>query len=137
MQSFNATERPLVERTLTELDYARLQKLNGQLTAELADCLEQADLVPPRDIAGDVVTMYSQVETVDPATGQHGKVVVCYPADAEPAEGFVSALSPLGASLLGLRVGDVAHWRSPTGEERATKIAALLFQPEASGDFTT
>jgi regulator of nucleoside diphosphate kinase len=124
-------------RTLTELDYARLQKLNGQLTAELADCLEQADLVSPREIPGDVVTMYSQAEILDLLTGRQSKIVVCYPADAEPTEGFVSALSPLGASLLGLRVGDVARWHTPTGEERATKVAALLFQPEASGDFTT
>jgi regulator of nucleoside diphosphate kinase len=39
--------------------------------------------------------------------------------------------SPLGASLLGLRVGDVARWRTPDGREHAARVVALLFQPEA------
>ena len=52
-------------------------------------------------------------------------------------QGFISVLSPLGASLLGLRVGDVAQWRTPRGEERMARVVEVLFQPEASGDYTT
>ena len=59
------------------------------------------------------------------------------PADAEPLAGFVSVLSPIGSALLGLRVGSVARWASPTGDEMAAEILAILFQPEASGDYTT
>jgi regulator of nucleoside diphosphate kinase len=46
-------------------------------------------------------------------------------------------LSPLGGSLLGLRVGDVAQWHTPRGEERMVRVVEVLFQPEASGDYTT
>jgi regulator of nucleoside diphosphate kinase len=79
--------------------------------------------------------MYSQVELQDLPTGLRSKLALCYPADAEPAAGFVSVLSTVGASLIGLRVGNVARWSTPAGEERAAEILAMLFQPEASGDF--
>jgi regulator of nucleoside diphosphate kinase len=62
---------------------------------------------------------------------------VCYPEDARPSDGFVSVLSPAGSSLLGLRVGDLARWRTPTGDEGTAEVVAILFQPEASGDYTT
>jgi len=31
----------------------------------------------------------------------------------------------------------VARWRAPGGREKAAKVAAILFQPEASGDYLT
>lgn len=128
-------------RTLTELDHVRLAALlrrqPGAGAAALADCLDAADLVPSREIAPDVVTMVSQLLLADPADGSRRKLTLCYPDDADPEQGFISVLSPLGSALLGLRVGDVARWRTPAGDERALEIVALLFQPEASGDYTT
>ena len=41
-----------------------------------------------------------------------------------------------GASLLGLKAGDVARWRTPVGQVRMACIVDVLFQPEASGDYT-
>lgn len=125
---------PTGERQLTELDFVRLSKLAG---TQLPEALHTADLVPSREIAPDVVTMYTQAEIVFTDSGLRQKVAPCYPADAEPVLGFVSALSPIGAALLGLRVGDTAHWQLPHGEARSARVAAILFQPEASGDYTT
>ncbi len=133
------------ERTLTELDHARLARLSrgpagvspAPTEGPLGDLLDTAELVPPRAVSADVVTMYSQVELADLATGQRSRLTVCYPADAEPAAGFVSVLSPVGAGLIGRRVGSVARWRTPDGEERAAEVVALLFQPESTGDYTT
>ncbi len=122
------------ERQLTELDFARLSSLYGR---PLPEELGAAHLVPSRQIAPDIVTMYSQVELAFIDAGQRQTLTLCYPRDAEPALGFVSVLSPIGAALLGLRVGDMARWRLPHGEERCAEVAAILFQPEASGDYTT
>lgn len=126
-----------VERTLTELDFARLSKLCGGQLPEIADVFESAELVPSTDIAPDIVTMYSQVEIVDLQSGAKQKLTLCYPSDAEPSLGFISVLSPVGTSLLGLRVGSIARWHTPHGEPCAAEIAMILFQPEASGDYTT
>lgn len=125
------------ERTLTELDFARLTKLlNGHMPPELADLLAATEVVPSRQVAVDIVTMYSQVELVDVRTRRRQKLTVCYPGHAEPAAGFISVLSPVGMSMLGLRVGSVATWQTPSGEEVSAEVAAVLFQPEASGDYS-
>lgn len=126
------------ERLLTEIDHARLNKLHGaQLPPELIETLDSLDLVPSREIPPDVVTMYSQVMVEDIDSHQRQKLTLCYPGDAEPHLGFISVLSPVGTSLLGQRVGAIARWRTPNGDACAADIVALLFQPEASGDFTT
>ena len=133
-----------LERTLTELDHARLKRLLPQAgtaareagIAALQAAVDNAELVGARAVPPDVVTMYSRVQLVEAESGRRHVYTLCYPADAEPAEGFVSVLSPVGASLLGLRVGAWARWQTPGGEEVQAQVQAVLFQPEASGDFT-
>lgn len=133
MYSTNPTERQL-----TELDYVRLLRLGaGSMPQALAEGLTLAEVLPSRDISPDIVTMYSQVEIVAQDSGLKQKITLCYPADAEPGAGFVSVLSPIGTALLGLRVGGSATWDTPHGESRTAQVHAMLFQPEASGDYTT
>ena len=130
------------ERTLTELDHARLARIARGRRPDAANAdpidtvLDAADLVPSRAVPSDVVTMYTQVQLADLASERKYRLTLCYPADADPAAGLVSVLSPVGASLLGLRVGAVASWRQPDGEEGAARVQGVLFQPEASGDYT-
>lgn len=126
------------ERLLTEIDSARLNKLRGgQLPSELVDMLESLELVTSREIPPDIVTMYSQVTIEDLASKKRQRLTLCYPGDAEPNQGFISVLSPVGTSLLGQRVGAIARWRTPHGDACAAEIVELLFQPEATGDYTT
>lgn len=134
----------LTERTLTELDHARLARLTRHtgnasptpLEGLVDEVLDSAELVSSRAVSPDIVTMNSQVELADLATGKRQRLTVCYPCDAEPSAGLVSVLSPVGASLIGRRVGSIARWQTPKGDEGAAKVVALLFQPEASGDYT-
>ncbi|KQX20565.1 GreA/GreB family elongation factor [Variovorax sp. Root434] len=125
------------ERTLTELDFVRLGKLTGhQLPPVLAELLDAADVLPSREVPEDIVTMNSQVEVEDPVTRQRQKITLCYPGDAQPGAGFVSVLSPVGIGLLGVKTGTLARWQMPNGTEGAAHVVAVLFQPEASGDYT-
>jgi regulator of nucleoside diphosphate kinase len=124
------------ERTLTDLDFARLSKLLGrELPPSLADLLAIAEVTSSRAVPPNVVTMYSRVELVDLHTARRQTLTVCYPGDAEAAAGFISVLSPVGSSLLGLKVGDIAKWLTPNGDSCAAEVAAILFQPEAAGDY--
>ena len=125
------------ERTLTDVDFARLTKLlSQQLPPTLADLLASAEVMKSRAVDADVVTMYSRVEVVDAHTRRRQVLRICYPDDAEPAAGCISVLSPVGISLLGLKTGDIAKWLTPTGEECAAEIAAIQYQPEAAGDYS-
>lgn len=128
-------------RIVTELDRVRIhrwlrtQPQTGTARA-LADLVDNADEVAPQQVPHDVVTMYSQVLLSDPQGAHERKLTLCYPPDAEPIAGFVSVLSPVGAALLGLRVGEATTWTGPDGRSETARVKALLFQPEASGDFT-
>ncbi|MGY4830786.1 GreA/GreB family elongation factor [Sphaerotilaceae bacterium SBD11-9] len=133
-----------LERTLTELDHVRLLNLlrrdahgDGPSAPQqaMADMLEACTIVASRAVAPDIVTMYSQVLLQDSETHQRNTLTLCYPADAEPAMGFVSVLSPVGSALLGLRVGGMARWPTPAGSHKEAEIVAILFQPESSGDY--
>lgn len=129
-----------VERLLTELDHARLNTLArqaapSQAAQDLAELLLDADTVPGRQVPAHIVTMYSQVRARDRQTGTQSKLVICYPDDADAVAGFVSVLSPVGRSLLGLSPGGVAQWPTPDGGSASVELMAILFQPEASGDY--
>lgn len=141
----NASTTTPDPRTLTELDHVRLQRLvqrhrhggvPAATLAPIAELLDVAQLVPSTQVDPDVVTMNSRCEVLDLETGQRLTLTVCYPQDIDPGRGCVSALSPVGASLLGLRLGEVARLSTPKGEARTVRVVGLPFQPEASGDYT-
>jgi regulator of nucleoside diphosphate kinase len=132
------------ERVLTELDHVRLATLSSRGSKDrlprsqsIDAVLDDARVVPSRRVASDIVTMYSQVLLRFGPDGVKRKLTLCYPHDAEPQFGFVSVLSPIGLSLLGQQVGATVRWESPDGTERTAEVDAILFQPEASGDYMT
>lgn len=135
----------LKARQLSWLDHVRLSTLVRTpraglrlppRTADLAeDVLDLAEQVDPRLIPPHVVTMCSRVRLV--AAGRPMEVTLSYPRDASLDEGRISVFSPLGLSLLGAELGEDIAWTGPDGETHAAKVAAILFQPEAAGDFTT
>ena len=81
----------------------------------------------------------SQVLLLDRASGDTAAAVtLCYPvADAQPADGFISVLSPLG-----WRPRSACAWDKcragprPRAANGAAEVLAILFQPEASGDYS-
>jgi regulator of nucleoside diphosphate kinase len=133
----------LEERTLGELDHQRLSRLIGRSSRSrvssfttLGALLDMAEVLPSRELPDDVVTMYSRVLLIDANTGRRRNLTLCYPDDAEALGGFVSVLSPVGTSLLGLRAGSIATWRTPGGGEGTAELLEVLFQPEAHGIYT-
>lgn len=122
------------ERLLTELDHQRLRRFAAE-HAPLEALLDGADLLPSPQLPADVVSMNSEVELLDPQRGQARRLTLCYPGDAHPEQGRISVLSPVGLSLLGRPVGAEIAWAGPGGGGRL-QIQALLYQPEARGDFS-
>lgn len=126
------------ERKLTELDFTRLQKFTAAgALPQLHDLLDEAAVVSPQAIPADVVTMYAKFVIRDLKLQRRQVLVLCYPSDADAAQGFISVLSPAGMGLLGLPAGAIARWTGAGGEETIAQIESILFQPEASGDYVT
>ena len=113
-----------------------LKLLDAKAHPGLESLLDLAELTHSREIPADVVTMYSRITIADARTGQRQQMTLCYPGDADPAKGFVSVLSPVGLSLIGLRLGAVAEWKTPGGGALRARVEEILYQPEASGEFT-
>ena len=120
----------LAERLLAATDVALLRKLGAaQPHAALDELLDEADIARPGSVPADLVILRAQVEIEDAASGRRQQLVLCEPAHAAPAAGCISVLSPVGLALLGLRVGAVARWRSPGGDECAATVLAVR-QPQ-------
>ena len=99
------------------------------LEAEIA----RADVREPADIPPDVVTMNSTVAMLDESTGVERQMRLVYPNAAGLDDASVSVLAPVGAALLGLRVGDAIDWPMPGGRVSRLRVTGVLYQPEASG----
>jgi regulator of nucleoside diphosphate kinase len=124
---------------LTELDVTRLEKhaaANAKLLQMLDDVLERAVIVDSRDIPADVVTMNSQATLIDTASGEQMTWTVVYPPNADFAQGRLNVFSPAGLALLGARRGESIRFTPPSGDQRVLKLDKILYQPEASDDFS-
>lgn len=124
---------------VTSQDLQRLQALirssGSDAVERLDEELARARVVAPREVPFDVVTMNSDVVYEDAASGAQRSVRLVYPDAVDATRGWISILSPLGAALLGLRVGQEVDWRLPQGTRRV-RVVDVPYQPEASGDYT-
>jgi len=128
---------------VTQFDFDRLEKLvqrlrtrdnQPELANALEDEIESADIVDPRQMPANVVTMNSEVVVRDLATDEVEKLRVVFPGAAAPGRGAISVLAPLGLALLGTRTGDEVSWDVPGGSRRL-RVESITYQPEASGRF--
>ncbi len=55
--------------------------------------------------------------------GETARFTLVFPGDGDPGNGRISADSPLGAALLGARMGDVVEVVAPAGRRRVAIVA--------------
>ncbi|NLY94346.1 MAG: nucleoside diphosphate kinase regulator [Myxococcales bacterium] len=129
----------VTQRDKERLDSLLVTAVVSSRNREAAEALESelvnAKVVPPEEVPPDVVTMNSKVRFIDLDSDEERIVTLVYPKDADPAESKVSVLAPVGAALLGLSVGQCIDWPMPGGRVKRLKIAEVLYQPEAAGDY--
>lgn len=114
-------------------DLLRHANSNGDGAEALHETLDGARLVSSAEIAADIVTMNSDV-VIEEASDVRRAIKLVYPAEADPAGGRISVLSPLGNALLGARAGWIVRFPTPVGE-RSVRIAQIRFQPEAAAQY--
>jgi len=106
---------------------------HGDLKA-LTQELRRAVIVDPKDVFNDVITMNSRAEMRDLETGETVAFTLVFPSEANIDEEKISVLAPIGAGMLGYRVGDEFEWNVPGGLRRM-KVTKVEYQPEAAGHF--
>ena len=121
-----------LEDLLMEVEASDPRK-HGDLKA-LTEELHRAVVVEPKDVPGDVITMNSRAGVLDLENGETVTFTLVFPSDANIEEGKISVLAPIGAGMLGYRVGDDFAWKVPAGVRRM-KVTSIHYQPEAAGEF--
>lgn len=118
--------------TISERDHERLSNLalanehlpgvGDYLTREL----ERARIRPAHEIGHDVVAMGTTLEYRDETTGTLRQVTLVYPEEQDIAAWKISVLTPIGAALIGLGIGQSIAWQDRTGEERHLTVTKIL-----------
>ena len=127
-----AYDKTRLEELVTMVDGLCLRIKNDldALSRELA----RAEIVDPKSVHPNVVTMNSRVTLQDLDTKEEMTYVLAFPSNANVDMGAVSVLAPVGTAILGYSKGDVVEWPVLAGTRRIL-IKDILYQPEAAGDF--
>jgi regulator of nucleoside diphosphate kinase len=103
---------------IDERAYQRLLSLAERARAQVPDLadrlieeIERAELRASNEMPGDVVTLGSEVTFRQADRTQTVQIVA--PEDADIERRRISVLSPVGAALLGLAVGQKISWDLP------------------------
>ena len=67
----------------------------------------------------------SRVRYCDDETGDVREVVLVYPHEADIALKRISVLTPVGAALIGLSVGQTIEFQTPSHQTRAIKVLTV------------
>lgn len=129
---------------ISNFDLARLEELldtvqhsgsrNNRHLEALAKELLRAEILEPRDIPPDVITMNSEIRLLDMDSKQELTYSLVFPAEADIEQNKISILAPVGTALIGYRIGDIIEWPVPSGKRRL-KVKKIIYQPEAAGDY--
>jgi regulator of nucleoside diphosphate kinase len=130
---------------ITESDFDRLRKLIDIMSTSdvdktreylqvLEDELDKAEIVKPKSVPKDVITMRSKVRLLDIDAGKEVVYSLVFPNEADLDQGKISVLAPIGTAMIGYKVGDVIEWEVPAGLRRL-QVEEILYQPETAGDY--
>jgi regulator of nucleoside diphosphate kinase len=124
--------------TITAHDASRLDILTGfavrcrtRAQETLARELRRARIVSVRALPPDTISMHSTVRYRDEASGAVRTATLVYPGEEGSDPGRISILSPVGAALIGISVGQSIDYEDARGAARRLSVLELLFQPEA------
>lgn len=134
------SSRPAI--IINRLDAERLQRLidaasdkDLPVAESLEEELTRGEVIDPEDIPEDVVSMNSQVQFTDLTRDRQMIRTLVYPHALAGTEDGISVMAPVGAGLIGLRIGDIIDWPLPGGGEARLRIDAILWQPEREQQF--
>lgn len=91
----------------------------------LAREIDRANVVPEQDDLAGVVRMGSWVTYREEANGRVREVKLVYPDEADIDLNRISVLSPVGAALIGLSVGQTIQFQTPIREKRSLTVIAV------------
>jgi regulator of nucleoside diphosphate kinase len=118
--------------TILAADHERLSTLARAAThtvpdvaAVLTEELDRARIVTDGKRAHPFVRMGHEVEFRDDTAGTVRKVTLVYPEDADIGQGRISVLTPIGAALIGVGVGESISWETRNGDVKRLTVLQI------------
>lgn len=100
-------------------------RIYGRL-AEVEELLKNSTFVDDSKLTADVVNMGTVVTVYDMEYEEEDEYTIVGFTESDPMKLFISADSPIGAALIGARVGDIVEVNTPGGviklEVRAIRL---------------
>ena len=94
----------------------------------LQKILEHSRVIDPDALPKDRVSLLSQVEFTNLTTNKRMKFQIVSPHEMDLEAGKISLKSPIGAALMGKKVGEIAEAKIPSGTLRL-RIESITFEP--------
>ena len=101
--------------------YREARRMQGKTISRirfLQKILEHARVIDPDALPKDRVCLLSRVEFTNLATNARMKFEIVSPHEMDLEAGKISLKSPIGAALMGKKVGEIAEAQVPTGTLR-------------------
>jgi len=108
---------------LTDLATASLERL-PEVAEELLNEMERAKIVKDGSVPDDVVRMGSTV-TFRSDDGRELTETLVYPVDEDSDAHKISVMTPVGAALIGLAVGQSISWTARDGRKHQLTVAKV------------
>ena len=125
-------DAPLPPIKVTEDELRRLNALANssmelfpRVAHFLAREMERAEIVADDADLRGVVRMGSRVRYRDEGIGDAREVVLVYPHEANIELNRISVLTPVGAALIGLSVGQGIEFQTPSQQTRSLTVLAV------------
>ena len=101
--------------------YREARRIQGKTISRirfLQKVLENSRVINPDVLPKDRVSLLSQVEFTNLATNARMKFEIVSPHEMDLEAGKISLKSPIGAALMGKKVGEIAEAQVPSGTLR-------------------
>ncbi len=121
---------------MSQEDFNKISALLSGARLEIVELLEEelnrAQVVPKEQLPNDIVAMGSEVTFIDLDTNKEQTMTLVYPSESDIQTNKVSILAPVGAALIGLRIGQTIDWPLSEKKVRRIKVTAVASQYQKS-----
>ncbi len=114
-------------------DHSRLRQLAEDaldrapdVAERLLEEIDRAEVLPPDAMPEDVVRIGSLVTYQDERSGSIRTIRLVLPHEADLSTLRISVISPIGAALIGLSVGQSMSWALHDGEPQTLTVTRVL-----------
>lgn len=100
----------------SEYDIARDEQASVESEIfDLENKLKSAEIIDPKKISTNKVSIGCKVTVENIKLKQSSEYTIVGDTDSDPLNGLISNASPMGAGLIGKKVGDIAIIKTPAG----------------------